>query len=226
MSATTTARPLGGAAEETETKARLIRAAEHLIAAKGIDAVSVRSICAEADLNPAAVHYHFGNKDNLLAAVLAARMSEVSERRLALLHELDDQDTPTATQVAAALVAPLVQVAATPDGLEYVQFLTRMSTTRGAYRDQLAAAFQPQLTVLLSVLERALPDVPTAVLTYRLALAGDVLLSALGGPDRDLVDLLAEEAAVPRDELIASTVTDFVAGALAGGRGRPDALAT
>jgi hypothetical protein len=91
-----------------------------------------------------------------------------------------------------------------------------MSTDRGVYREQLAAAFAPQLTVLLSVLERALPDVSTAVLTYRLALAGDVLLSALGGPDRDLVDLLADDLGTDHGQALAAEVTDFVAGAFSG----------
>ncbi len=225
MSTTTTDRTAAGSSgtsEESETRRRLIRAAEHLVADRGVDAVSVRSICSEADLNPAAVHYHYGNKDALLAAVLETRMGEVSERRLALLRQLDDEEQPTATQVASALVRPLAEVAASPDGREYVRFLTRMSTNRGVYRDELASAFAPQLTAILAVLERALPDVSTAVLTFRLALAGDVLLSALGEPDRDLVGLLTEEADTGNDEVLTTEVTDFVAGALAGTVNRTD----
>ena len=52
---------------------RLIRAAETLFAARGIDAVSMREIATAArcgDTN--AVTYYFGSKDGLLAAVFGA----------------------------------------------------------------------------------------------------------------------------------------------------------
>ena len=224
MSATATEASTVDQSAENETKARLIRSAERLVAQKGVDAVSVRSICADADLNPAAVHYHFGNKEALLGAVLEARMNEVSERRLGLLRELDDVEEPTAGQVAAALVTPLAEVAATPGGRDYVEFLTRLSADRGAYRDQLASAFAPQLEPLLRVLERAVPHVDPRVLTYRLALAGDVLLSAFGGPDRDLIELLATgpDDSSTQEAILAAHVTDFVAGALSGASRRAD----
>ncbi|MCZ0975134.1 helix-turn-helix domain containing protein [Streptomyces albulus] len=52
------------------TRQRLIKAAERLFAAHGVDAVSVRAINAAAGQGPASVHYHFGSKENLVAAVL------------------------------------------------------------------------------------------------------------------------------------------------------------
>jgi hypothetical protein len=49
------------------TKERLLRTAERLFALRGIDAVSMRSICAEAgQRNNTALQYHFGDKQNLV----------------------------------------------------------------------------------------------------------------------------------------------------------------
>src|SRR5262252_7045142 len=47
------------------TKARLLDAAGEEFAEKGYDAATVRSICARAGANVAAVNYHFGDKEQL-----------------------------------------------------------------------------------------------------------------------------------------------------------------
>src|SRR3954453_23197416 len=55
------------------TKARLLEAAGEEFAEKGFDGATVRSICARAGVNLAAVNYHFGDKEQLyVQAVLEA----------------------------------------------------------------------------------------------------------------------------------------------------------
>src|SRR4028118_1142805 len=59
---------------------RLLAAAEDLVARHGPDAVSTRQILAAAGAgNMAAIQYHFGTKEGLLAAVVA-RVLEPLER--------------------------------------------------------------------------------------------------------------------------------------------------
>ncbi|MCS7082827.1 MAG: TetR family transcriptional regulator [Bacteroidetes bacterium] len=55
------------------TRERLLKAAEELFGEYGFDATSVRAIGERAGVNPALVHYYFGSKVNLLAALLAQR---------------------------------------------------------------------------------------------------------------------------------------------------------
>jgi TetR/AcrR family transcriptional regulator, regulator of cefoperazone and chloramphenicol sensitivity len=56
-----------------QTKARLLEAAGEEFAEKGFEGATVRSICARAGANLAAVNYHFGDKEQLYAqAVIAA----------------------------------------------------------------------------------------------------------------------------------------------------------
>src|SRR6516165_5386923 len=74
-----------------ETRTRLLDAAEQLFAERGLDAVSVRDITELADANTAAIHYHFGSKQDLIAAVLARRAAAMGERREELLDRLDGQ---------------------------------------------------------------------------------------------------------------------------------------
>lgn len=70
------------------TKARLLEAAGEEFAEKGFAGATVRSICARAGTNIAAVNYHFGDKEQLyIQAVLEAHRCGVDE------HESFELDT-------------------------------------------------------------------------------------------------------------------------------------
>lgn len=65
------------------TRLRLLKTAERLFATEGLDAVSLRAVNAAAGLGPSSVHYHFGTKEDLVAAVLLAweRRCEIRSAR-------------------------------------------------------------------------------------------------------------------------------------------------
>jgi len=71
------------------TKQRLIEAAEALFADEGFDRVSVRDITTKAAANVAAVNYHFGSREGLVAVVMARYINPVNEERLARLEALE-----------------------------------------------------------------------------------------------------------------------------------------
>jgi len=75
------------------TRERILDAAESLIIERGFVATSLRAIAAEANVNLAATHYHFGSKDGLLAEVFHRRMHPVSEARLRALTDLEEGGT-------------------------------------------------------------------------------------------------------------------------------------
>lgn len=58
-----------GSASE-QTRARLVEAAREVFSECGFQGATVREICRRADANVAAVNYHFGSKDGLLAEAL------------------------------------------------------------------------------------------------------------------------------------------------------------
>lgn len=68
-----------------DTRNRLLAAAEDLFADRGFTAVSIRDIAAEADVNVAAVNYHFHSKDNLYVEVLRHVMSAKRDRYVEVL---------------------------------------------------------------------------------------------------------------------------------------------
>ncbi|QYG95731.1 TetR/AcrR family transcriptional regulator [Iamia sp. SCSIO 61187] len=86
----------------------MIDAAERLAAERGLAAMSLREVQAAAgQRNKSAAQYHFGSKEGLVEAVVAARMGAVGARRQELLDALDDR--PTRRALVEALVVPLAE---------------------------------------------------------------------------------------------------------------------
>src|SRR5690606_10220350 len=93
------------------TRLRLIKTAERLFAAHGVDAVSVRAINAAAGLGAASVHYHFGSKDELLAAVLVELGAPVRDRIRANAELLADApQPPDAESLVRAVTTPYLEL--------------------------------------------------------------------------------------------------------------------
>lgn len=92
----------------SETRTRLLDAAERLFAARGIHATSAREIVSAAgQRNESAIQYHFGGRDGLIDALHARRLGEVQSVRLMLLDRIE------ATSERPA-VGDLVRVCAGP----------------------------------------------------------------------------------------------------------------
>lgn len=56
------------------TREKIIKAASRAFARNGYEGASIRTIVAAADVNQAAINYHFGSKDGLYRAVLQAAL--------------------------------------------------------------------------------------------------------------------------------------------------------
>jgi AcrR family transcriptional regulator len=99
--------------EDQDTKTRILDAAETLFAENGFSAVSLRSVIKEAGVNTASVHYHFGSKDGLVAAVIERRATPVNAERLEMLDEIEARH-PTGSlplkPVLEAFVFPVVRL--------------------------------------------------------------------------------------------------------------------
>jgi AcrR family transcriptional regulator len=171
---------------------RLLDAAERLIGERGIDAVSLRAINAEADGNVAAAHYHYGSKEALVRAVLARRMSVLAEERFAMLTDLEQDPAPSARAVIEVFTLPLVRLTATVDGLAYVRFLAALDRGGERWSQLLDEGFRPQWERLGPVLARATPQVPDALRGMRMTVAGTTLLHMLADADR-YANQLADE---------------------------------
>ncbi|HQY49365.1 MAG TPA: TetR/AcrR family transcriptional regulator [Thermomonas sp.] len=93
------------------TKDRILHAAEDLFAQQGFASTSLRQVTSRADVNIAAVNYHFGSKDNLINEVFRRRMDEMSAQRIAALQQAIDTVPGKLEPILAAFVEPALAMA-------------------------------------------------------------------------------------------------------------------
>lgn len=93
------------------TKDRILHAAEELFAQQGFASTSLRQVTSRADVNIAAVNYHFGSKDNLVNEVFRRRMDEMSAERLKALRQAVQTRPGELEPVLAAFVEPALAMA-------------------------------------------------------------------------------------------------------------------
>lgn len=103
------------------TREQLLRTAERLFLTDGYDAVSVRAICAGAGANPAAVHYHFGSKDQLATALLEARLTPLWADQLMSI----DTSRASVAALVDVVISPFVEIQHDPAGHLHLQLLAR-----------------------------------------------------------------------------------------------------
>lgn len=88
------------------TKERILSAAELLFAQQGFAETSLRQVTSRADVNLAAVNYHFGSKGNLINEVFRRRLDELSARRLEALAAAERDAPGSLEAVLAAFIEP------------------------------------------------------------------------------------------------------------------------
>ena len=174
------------------TKERLLRTAERLFALHGIDAVSMRSICAEADQrNNTALQYHFGDKQNLVEAILADRMGSINERRQAMLEQIRSQGCEgDLHRLVAALVTPFTdQLRDEAGGRYYVRFAAQLFSRGNAVA--LLAERRPwteAFHAIVDLIRACLADVPEEVMAGRLTLMASQLVHATAAKEYELAE--------------------------------------
>jgi AcrR family transcriptional regulator len=99
------------------TRTAILLAAERLYAERGFADVTMRDIVAAADVNLAAVNYHFGSKDELIAELFVSRSLVTNRERLNELKAAEEAGGGHARidAIFAALVGPTLRGCLGPD---------------------------------------------------------------------------------------------------------------
>ena len=74
-----------------DTRDRILDVAEQLFMAHGYEGTSLRVITNAAEVNLAAVNYHFGSKEALLREVFRRRLAWLNRERLRALDALESE---------------------------------------------------------------------------------------------------------------------------------------
>ena len=97
--------------ESPNTRLRILDAAEELFGEQGFDRVSIRHITTKAGVNLAAINYHFGSKEDLIAAIFERRVVPVNNARLAALDAVQcsaGKRNPKLEMILEAFIRPAV----------------------------------------------------------------------------------------------------------------------
>jgi AcrR family transcriptional regulator len=94
-----------------QTRSAILAAAERLYADRGFGDVTLRDIVAEAHVNLAAVNYHFGSKDELIAELFVTRSIDTNRERLRELKAAEQNGNGRAPidDILRALVGPTLR---------------------------------------------------------------------------------------------------------------------
>jgi AcrR family transcriptional regulator len=177
----------------TDTRHRLLQAAELLFIERGYEALSLRQITARAEANLAAVNYHFGSKEAMLQELLSQRLDRLNEERLRLLDACEaDGRAPDYETILGVLFVPALQLGRSPaGGPAFLRLLGRVYSDASPFvRDYLQRHYRPIFERFFDAFARALPGTPRGELGLRLHFALKALSGMLAADDMD--ELLAE----------------------------------
>ncbi|WP_344242730.1 TetR/AcrR family transcriptional regulator [Actinocorallia libanotica] len=168
-------------AENSSTRDRLLAAAERLFLGKDPEQVSVRAINAEAGLNPGAVHYHFGSKEGLVAALLERELVPVWADSLApVIHRSEHPEEGEPFSVAdlvAAIVQPFEELIRTEKGRTLCHLLA--CTALPWWRMPVSSPWFSSAPFEV-MLGRAMPGLPVREISERWRLTFTLLLEIYG----------------------------------------------
>jgi AcrR family transcriptional regulator len=173
-----------------DTKQTILDTAERLISEKGIDAVSLRSITSEANVNLAAVHYHFGSKEALVEKVFGRRITPLNDRRLQMLDEVEERAAGEALEVEdvlRALVAPAIRLYHQEgcEGSQFMQMCGRIYSEQAEYVQRIFDDLFRELVVRFgSAFRRALPEIPEVERAWRVQFSIGAMIHTMSDSEK------------------------------------------
>jgi AcrR family transcriptional regulator len=160
--------------DSADTKSRILDVAEELFGEHGLDRVSVRDITDKAKVNLAASNYHFGSKEDLIAAVFERRVVPVNQARLAALDEAEKKAGKKGVKLEAileAFIRPALQCAqkAPKGGSAFSKLFGRcLSEPSPEVETLLKKQFEPLAERMDAALMRALPKLSRTEIFWRM----------------------------------------------------------
>lgn len=195
-----------------DTRERILDVAEHEFMSHGYEGTSMRMITSRAEVNLAAINYHFGSKEGLLREVFRRRLAWLNSERLSVLDALEEQANGAPlkpSQILEAFFGTLLRIGEDEErgGMTFLRLLGRTLTDPSEF---IRAFFATEYTDVIDryklALFRALPDVPKAEIVWRLhfmlgavsyAIAGTDILKVITG--HELSDISGQEAGGSND---------------------------
>ena len=160
--------PLDTLTDTRPVRQRLIDAGERLFAEHGWQTVGIRTIAAEAQVSLAALNYHFGEKESLLAEIFAARAQPIADARTRLLTDMQAHGPMTLERLIEAFLRPSLTVGSEFGGRVFVKLRARLAAEPEALcRRILADAFDESSGQYMAAIQSLLPALSASDLHWR-----------------------------------------------------------
>ncbi len=207
-------------ATSADTKTRILDAAEQLFMEHGFEATSLRQLTAAAGVNLAAVHYHFGSKEELFQAVLTRRLDPMNQRRIELLEKMKRENAGRplpCEKILSAMLVPALALAHDEKrgGKNFLRLVGRAYADPAPFiRRFLSAQYAEMIGRYKEAFHAALPHLSRQELTWRLHFVMGALSYTLAGTDA--LKLFAQVAPAEKDddELLIRRLAPFLVAGL------------
>ncbi|MGB3271932.1 MAG: TetR/AcrR family transcriptional regulator [Xanthobacteraceae bacterium] len=170
------------------TRLSILSAAERLYADRGFSEVTLRDIVAAAGVNLAAVNYHFGSKDELIAELYVSRSVALNRERLTELKTAEDAGGGRAdiSGIIGALVGPPLRDCLGPDRQRSAaaRFMVRASAESVPVIRGIRTREIGHLRRFAAALRHALPGLPEADIYWALHFALAMTHETINGAER------------------------------------------
>jgi len=157
------------------TRQRILDAAEKLFARQGFESTSLRSVISSAEVNLAAVHYHFRSKEGLARAVIERRFAPVNDERLRLLAKYESQARSgrelQVEEILEAFLAPMLRVGLLHSGQGHLlmQLGARLLQASDGTLERVAGSeFDRVAARFIAAFQRTLPNLPKREIAWRM----------------------------------------------------------
>ena len=191
----------------SDTRTRILDAAESLIAGNGFRNVSLRQITGAAEVNIAAVNYHFGSREGLIGQVLARVIRPINQQRLHLLDLAEERHRGPVPleEILEALHRPVVaEMQKSPHQTPvYLRLAGRcLSEPPEHFSETLVELFREVIARFMAATKASLPHLDGASIFWRMHFSVGTMIYALTHEDR--LPLFSDgivEATDPEDTL-------------------------
>lgn len=205
-------------AQDTSTRERIIDAAEILFAEKGFDLVSLRDITSQAEANVASVNYHFGSKENLIAAVIERHVIPITEGRLRMLDEAElkhgDKMVPT-EEILRAFLQPLLDHLAENEFNEalFCKFMGRMTSQQSCMPASVEPLFQQMTGRYSAAIRKSVLSLTEEEAMWRICFSFGAIAHGLMGGET-LYQITGGKSGHPAMETLLDRAVRFCAGGI------------
>ncbi len=197
------------ARKSESTRVVLLRAAERLFAARGIDSVSMREIAAEAgQANHSAALYHFHDKHDLVNSLLARHSDPISAAwELAVAHLCERGDDHLEDLVRLMVRAVAAKLDDRDGGREYLLVVAQLVASRTFPITTMPATTAPGIQTLSAAMMRHIAEIPAPLVPLHMMRVAAVLYCSLA----NYLTLTEFGHAIPREDFERDLVASLVA---------------